>query len=81
MAETAADISAELVQLRAARRTLAMGERIKEVWRSGRRLVRSEVTMAELNALITQRERDLAAAEATEAGRKRRRAMRLGWPV
>lgn len=80
MAETAADIAADLVLLRAARTKLAVGERIEDVWRSGRRLVYATVTLKDLDALIQKRENDLAAAEAGEAGRPRRRAISLGWP-
>ena len=80
MAESAADIAADLVVLRQARTKLASGQRIEDVWRSGRRLTYGKVTLDDLNKLITARENDLAAAEATENGRPRRRAIRLGWP-
>lgn len=80
MAETAADIAADLVLLRAARTKLATGQRVEEVWRSGRRLTYGKVTLESLNSLITARENDLACATATEAGNKRRRAISLGWP-
>ena len=79
MAETAADIAADLVLLRAARTKLAVGERIEDVWRSGRRLVYATVSLSELDKLILRRENDLAAAQADEAGRPRRRAIGLGW--
>ncbi len=79
MAETAADIAADLVLLRAARTKLAVGERIEDVWRSGRRLVYATVSLKELDALILRRENDLAGAEAGEAGRSRRRAIGLAW--
>lgn len=80
MAETAADIAAELVLLRAARRKLAIGERIEDVWRSGRRLVYATVSLSDLDKLIAKRENDLACATASEDGRPRRRAISLGWP-
>lgn len=80
MAETAADIAADLVLLRAARTKLATGQRVEEVRRSGRRLTYGRVTLQSLNDLIAVRENDLAAAEAAEAGKKRRRAIALGWP-
>jgi gpW len=80
MAETAADIEAELVELRAARKQLALGQRIKEVWRSGRRIVYEGITLTQLDSLISQRECDLAAAECVAAGGRRRRPMRMGWP-
>lgn len=81
MAETAADIAADLVVLRAARTKLAIGERIEDVWRAGRRLVFASVSLDEIDKLIMRRENDLAAAEAAEGGKKRRRAITLGWPV
>lgn len=80
MSETAADIAADLVVLREARTKLAAGQRIQDVWRGGRRMALGKVTLDELNRLIGERERDLAAAEAAEAGRNRRRPIRLGWP-
>lgn len=80
MAETAADIAADLVLLRAARTKLAVGERIEDVWRSGRRLVYATVSLDDLKALIKERENDLVAATAAEAGKPRRRAIPLGWP-
>lgn len=80
MAETAADISADLVLLRAARTKLATGQHIKEVWRSGRRLVYADISLRDLDNLIARRESDLACATSVEAGGRRRRAIRLGWP-
>jgi len=80
MAETAADIAADLVVLRQARTDLASGLRIDEVWRAGRRLTYGKVTMKDLNALITQREGDLACATSSETGGRRRRAISLAWP-
>lgn len=76
---TAAEIAADLVELRAARMALAKGERIKDVWRDGRRLVFSDTTIEQLNSLISVYENDLAAATAAEAGSPRRRAIQLGW--
>lgn len=78
--ETASDIAADLVELRAARRALAKGERVEEVWRSGRRLTFGKVTLQSVTTLIEQRERDLEAATASEAGKPRRRPITLGWP-
>ena len=78
--ETAADIAEDLTLLRAARRKLAIGERIEDVWRSGRRLVYASVTLSDLDKLIARRENDLACATASEGGRPRRRAVTLGWP-
>lgn len=80
MAETAADIEADLVELRAARRKLATGQQIKEVWRSGRRLVYAGVSLEDLDNLIVRREYDLSCATSSESGGRRRHAIRLGWP-
>ena len=80
MAETAADIAADLVLLRAARTKLATGEQIKEVWRSGRRLVYAGVSLDDLDNLISRRESDLACATSSESGGRRRRAISLAWP-
>lgn len=79
MAETVADITADLVALRAARTKLATGEMVREVARAGRKLVNGLPSLSELNALIEQRERDLAAAEAVAAGGLRRSAVGLAW--
>lgn len=73
--QTAADITAELTELYAARAKLAKGERVDEVWRDGRRLTFGKVTLDSLNALIQQREADLSRAEASEAGTPSRRAI------
>lgn len=78
--QTAADILADLQQVRAARTALAKGERVKEVWRDGRRLIFGDVTLQGLNDLIKALESDLAQAQAEEAGKPRRRAIRLNWP-
>lgn len=75
MAETAAQISADLVVLRAARTALAAGERVDEVARGGRRLVHGKVTLDGLSKLIKVRETDLEAATNAEAGRARRGAI------
>jgi hypothetical protein len=79
MSETAADIAADLALLRAARTKLAVGERIEDVWRSGRRLVYAAITLKQLDELIAKRERDLEVARADEAGGQRRRAIGLAW--
>lgn len=76
---TAAEIAADLDAFRAARRALALGERIKEVWREGRRLVFADTTMEQLNELILVYEKDLESALAGEAGQPRRRAIALAY--
>lgn len=73
--QTAAEIAADLTALYAARTSLANGERVDEVWRDGRRLTFGKVTLKDLNDLISQREGDLAKAQAVEAGAPSRRAI------
>lgn len=73
--QTAAEISAELSELYAARAALAKGERVEQVGR-GERLMRfAALTLTELNNYIQQREVDLEQAQAVEAGKTRRRAI------
>ncbi len=79
MAETVANIEADLVVLRAARTKLASGEMVREVARDGRKLVKGIPTLTELTLLIERRERDLEAAQAVADGYSRRRAIPLGW--
>ena len=73
--QTAAEISTELTALYAARATLASGAKIAEVWRDGRRITYSQVSLSELNNYIASRETDLERAQAVEAGRPKRRAI------
>jgi hypothetical protein len=73
--QTAAEISAELTLLYAARTALATGTKVAEVWRDGRRITYTETSLNDLNTYIAQREADLEQAQAVEAGRPRRRAI------
>lgn len=73
--QSAAEISAELTALYAARTALATGQRVTVVWRDGRRMSFDKARLSELSALIQQREADLEQAKAAEAGRPRRRAI------
>jgi hypothetical protein len=68
-----------LGEARAARQALMAGERVTEVWRDGRRVVYAGITLDQLGRAILTLERELEAAKADEAGRSRRRAIRLGW--
>lgn len=80
--ETEADrLRADIAQLETAQTNLATGKRIDEVWRDGRRLIYGKVTAAALDALIKEKRRQLAEAEAVAAGRPRRRAIPIGWAV
>lgn len=69
---TVDELQADLVELRQARLALARGDRIKDIWRDGRRIMKSEVTLQQLTDLISIYEQDLAAAQATAEGRPRR---------
>lgn len=60
---------------------LGRGERVKEVWRDGRRIVRESASLKDLNALLDVIDRQIAATTAVAAGRPRRRAIAIGWPV
>lgn len=73
--QTAAEISAELSDLYAARATLATGGRIEQVGRDGRLVRYAKMTLTEINTYIQQREVDLEQAQLAEAGKSRRRAI------
>lgn len=80
--ETEADrLRADIAALETALNDLALGKRIEEVWRDGRRLIYGKVTVTALDALIERKRRQLAEAENVAAGRPRRRAIPLGWAV
>jgi len=70
--QTAAEIAAELTVLYAARTKLAAGERVEDVWRNGRRMKFTAMTLPQINEAIQQREVDLEQAQAAEAGGSRR---------
>lgn len=72
---TVDELQADLDAIRKARLDLAAGNRVDEVWRDGRRLVKGKVTLDGLTALIRIYEQDLDAAQAAEAGRPRRSAI------
>lgn len=72
---TTTEILADLTVYRAARTALVAGERVEDVWRDGRRIRMSTITMGEVQSAIKELEREYAAAEAAEAGRPRRRAI------
>lgn len=76
---TVADIQADIDAVREARRALAAGERVDEVWRDGRRLTKGKVTLDGLNTLLDVLKRELAEAQADASGQPRRRATALAW--
>ena len=58
--------------MRAARRALAEGTRVREYWRDGRRIIREGTTIDQLTKLLGVLDQELAEAKATEAGCRRR---------
>lgn len=76
---TSSEIQADIDAVYAARRSIAAGERVKEVWRDGRRLTFQEMTLTQANDLLGMLERELDAAQSTIDGRPQRRAIGLGW--
>lgn len=75
MAQTAAEISAELTELYAARKALATGQMVEQAGRLSRFMRFSKMSLTELNTYIQQREADLEQALAAEAGLSRRSAI------
>lgn len=72
---TSAEISAELTQYRTARSTLITGGRVEDVWRDGRRMRLSSVSLEDINMAIAALEREYEQALAAEAGKPVRRAI------
>lgn len=76
---TPTEIAAELAQVRAARTALATGQRVTDVWKDGRRMTFSAMSMTDFDTLIASLERELDAATSVARGGRRRRAIALGW--
>jgi hypothetical protein len=74
------NLRADIAALEKAQMDLASGKMVTEVWRSGRRLIYGKITISALQTLIDLKTRKLAEAEQVAAGKKRRRAITLGWP-
>lgn len=74
-------LTADIATLQAAQMKLASGQMVTEVWRSGRRLIYGRVTIESLQTLIEMKQRLLDQAQAVAQGKKRRRAITLGWPA
>lgn len=77
----AENLRADILALEAAQMNLASGKLVTEVWRSGRRLIYGKVTLESLQTLIAFKTRKLEEAEQAAQGKKRRRAITLGWPA
>lgn len=69
------DIRADIDAVRAQRLALVNGERVKEVWRDGRRLTFSEITLDGIAKVLTALNQELAEALADDDGTPRRRAI------
>lgn len=72
---TAEEIRADIVAVRAERLSLIKGERVKEVWRDGRRLTFSEISLDGIAKVLAALKQELADAVADEDGGTRRRAI------
>lgn len=76
---TAAEVAAELAEYRTARTTLVKGERVKDVYRDGRRMAFSEMTLESIEKAIASLTQEYSQAASAEAGRPRRRAIGLAY--
>lgn len=72
---TPAEVLTDLTAARAARTALMSGERVEDVWRDGRRMRLSTVSLKDLNEMIAQLENEYAEAVAVEAGSRKRSAI------
>jgi hypothetical protein len=72
---TADEIRADIAAVRDQRLALVKGERVKEVWRDGRRLTFSEITLDGIAKVLAALGEELADAIALEDGSSRRRAI------
>lgn len=76
---TTTEIAAELAAVRAARTALATGQRVTDVWKDGRRMTFSAMSMSDFDSLISSLEREYDAARSLENGGRRRRSIGLAW--
>lgn len=76
---TTTEIAAEIADVRAARSALATGSRVVDVWKDGRRMKFSEMSLTDFDTLIASLEREYDAAQSVENGGRRRRAIPLAW--
>lgn len=76
---TTTQIAADLTAARTARSKLIAGERVEDVWRDGRRMRLATVSVAEINTMIADLEREYEQAALVEGGSPRRRAIGLAW--
>lgn len=78
---TVAELQADRAAVWAAIMAAAKGERIKEVWRDGRRIVRDNMSVAALEDLLARLDREIADAQFAEgtAAAPGRRAISLAY--
>lgn len=76
---TSAEILTDLTAYRAARSALVKGERVEDVWRDGRRMTLASVSLEDINAAISDLEREYEQAVAVESGKPSRRPIGLAW--
>ena len=76
---TTAEIQTRLTEAEAALHALAMGQRVQEVWKDGKKMVFTQANAGQLRAYITSLKADLLDAQALSAGLTRRRVISLGW--
>ena len=70
-----ATLQARLSEAETARHQRAIGGTVSDVWKDGRRIRYETMTDREFDAYIANLKRDIAAAEAIEAGRPARSAI------
>jgi gpW len=71
---SAAQIETWIGEAEVARHKLATGKQVTEAWRDGRRVIYAEMSLAQMDAYLVELRRDLATAQALEAGITRRRS-------
>jgi hypothetical protein len=76
---TTTEVQTDIDELITARSAIIKGERINDVSRDGRRIVFQGMTLNDVSKQLAELNRELAQAEAVEAGRPRRRPVRIGW--
>lgn len=81
MARTVTEIEADIAAARAARTKLANGERVKDVWKDGRRVTFSEMSMDDFDTMLDSLKDELAdATAAAGTTTRRRRAIAVRYP-
>jgi hypothetical protein len=76
---TLTELQADRAAIYAARLSFLKGEMVKEVARDGRRLVRSNPSLRDLDAALTSIDLEIAKLTAATDGTRRRRAISVGF--